>query len=195
MFAHAQFVAPSEGVFRIINVGYNAALMENYETNELRCTATIGDADDFDQLWILKKEGTGYSIQNAYTRGYIQTGNDVQEKPYWTGTTAKTFTITLGGGDKKGYNIFDPGLNKQGLHSKGANGNVVRWVDCDPSQWQFEKVEVSQEAMTLAQAEYAEFLRQKVEYENYCAELLENQDKFEEALAKYFADASCTVLK
>ena len=195
LFAHAQFVAPSEGVFRIINVGYNAALMENYETNELRCTATIGDADDFDQLWILKKEGTGYSIQNAYTRGYIQTGNDVQEKPYWTGTTAKTFTITLGGGDKKGYNIFDPGLNKQGLHSKGANGNVVRWVDCDPSQWQFEKVEVSQEAMTLAQAEYAEFLRQKVEFENYCAELLENRDELEEALAKYFDDAACTILK
>ena len=137
LFAHAQFVAPSEGVFRIINVGYNAALMENYETNELRCTATIGDADDFDQLWILKKEGTGYSIQNAYTRGYIQTGNDVQEKPYWTGTTAKTFTITSGGGEKKGYNIFDPGLNKKGLHSKGANGNVVRWTDCDASQWKF----------------------------------------------------------
>ena len=195
VFAHAQFVAPSEGVFRIINVGYNAALMEDYETNELRCTSTIGDADDFNQLWILKETDSGYSIQNAYTGAYIQTGNDVQEKPYWTGTTAKTFNITLGGGEKKGYNIFDPTLGAWGLHSKGANARVVRWTDCDPSQWQFEKVEVSKEAMTLAQAEYAEYLRLKVEFENYCAGLLTNQDKFEAALAKYFEDVACTVLK
>ena len=176
VFAHAQFVAPSEGVFRIVNVGYNAALMENYETNELRCTSNIGDEDDFDQLWILKKEGTGYTIQNAYTGAYIQTGNDVQEKPYWTGNTPKVFNIVLGGGDKKGYNIFDPGLGAWGLHSKGANERVVRWSDCDPSQWQFAAVEVSEEAMGLAQAEYAEYLKQKLEFEDYCTELLANQD-------------------
>ena len=195
VFAHAQFVEPSEGVFRIINVGYNAALMENYESNEVFCTSTIGDADDFNQLWILKASGSGYSIQNAYTGAYIQTGNNVQEKPYWTGATAKTFNITLGGGEKKGYNIFDPGLGSWGLHSKGANARVVRWTDCDASQWKFEKVEVSQEAMTLAQAEYAEYLRLKTEFEDYCTELLANQDKLEEALAKYFEDAACTVLK
>ena len=195
LFVHAEFVAPSEGVFRIINVDYNAALMENYESNEVFCTSTIGDADDFNQLWVLKKEGTGYSIQNAYTGAYIQTGNDVQEKPYWTGTTAKAFNIVLGGGEKKGYNIFDPTLGAWGLHSKGANDRVVRWTDCDPSQWQFEQVEVSVEAMTLAQAEYAEYLRLKVEFEDYCAELLANQDELEAALAKYFEDAACTVLK
>ena len=180
VFAHAQFVAPSEGVFRIINVGYNAALMENYETNELRCTSTIGDADDFDQLWLLKRSGSGFSIQNAYTGAYIQTGNDIQEKPYWTGTTAKTFNIILGGGEK-GYNIFDPSLGTWGLHSKGANDRVVRWSDCDASQWKFEKVEVSKEAMTLAQAEYAEYLRLKVELEKHCTELLASQDKIEAA--------------
>jgi hypothetical protein len=193
-FARAEYVEPSEGVFRIVNVAYNAALMENYESNELRCTSIIGDADDFDQLWILQKLGSGYSIQNAYTGAYIQTGNNVQEKPYWTGTTAKTFNITKGGSGK-GYNIFDPGLNKQGLHSKGANERVVRWSDCEPSEWQFEKVEVSEEAMTLAQAEYAEYLRLKIEFEDYSAELLANRDKFEEKLAKYFEDAACTILK
>lgn len=191
---HAQYVAPSEGVFRIINVGYNAALMEKYETNTLHCTATIGDNNDFDQLWILKELETGYSIQNAYTGAYIQTGNTGTEVPYWTGTTARAFNITVGG-SQKGYNIFDPTLGKQGLHSKGANGNVVRWVDCEASEWKFEKVEVSEEAMTLAQAEYAEYYRLKMEFENKCAELLANQDKFEKALAKYFEDAACTVLK
>ena len=193
VFAHAQYVAPSEGVFRIINVGYNAALMENYESNEVFCTSTIGDADDFNQLWILEKSGTGYSIKNAYTGAYIQTGNNEQEKPYWTGSTAKAFNIKAVGGDA--YNIFDPGLGEWGLHSKGANARVVRWSDCDPSRWQFEKVEVSVEAMTLAQAEYAEYLRLKIEFENYSAELLENLNKFETALYKYFEDAACTVLK
>ena len=191
---HAQYVAPSEGIFRIINVAYNAALMENYENNNLRCTSTIGDADDFDQLWILKKEGNGYSIQNAYTGAYIQTGNTGTEVPYWTGTTPKTFNIKAGG-SKKGYNIFDSTLNGQGLHSKGANGNVVRWVDCEPSEWKFAAVEVSKEAMTLAQAEYAEYLRAKLEFESTCAELIANKDKFEKALAKYFENAACTILK
>jgi hypothetical protein len=50
VFAHAQFVAPSEGVFRIVNVGYNAALMEDFLGHTLRCTATIGDNDDYEQL-------------------------------------------------------------------------------------------------------------------------------------------------
>ena len=190
----AQYVAPSEGVFRIVNVGYNAALMENYENNNLRCTTTIGDEDDFDQLWILKKVGSGYSIQNAYTGAYIQTGNTGTEVPYWTGTTPKTFNITPGG-SKKGYNIFDPSLSGQGLHSKGGNGNVVRWVDCEASEWQFAAVQVSNEAMGLAQAEYAKYLEEKTEFENRCEELLANLDNYEVALAKYFEDAACTVLK
>ena len=193
-FAHAQYVAPSEGVFRIVNVAYNAALMENYENNNLRCTSTIGDEDDFDQLWILKKVGSGYSIQNAYTGAYIQTGNTGTEVPYWTGETPKEFKISVGGSGK-GYNIFDPNLNGQGLHSKGGNGNVVRWVDCEASEWQFAAVEVSEEAMGLAQAEYAEYLQKKMEFENKCEELLANLDNFEVALAKYFEDAACTTLK
>ena len=194
IFAHAQYVAPSEGAFRIVNVAYNAALMENYENNNLRCVTTIGDENDFDQIWILKKVGSGYSIQNAYTGAYIQTGNTGTEVPYWTGTTPKTFNITAGG-SKKGYNIFDPNLTGQGLHSKGGNGNVVRWVDCEASEWQFAAVEVSQEAMSLAQAEYADYLQKKTEFESRYAELLTNLDKHEELLFKYFADTACTAFK
>lgn len=193
-FARAQYVAPSEGVFRIVNVAYNAALMENYENNNLRCTSTIGDENDFDQLWILKKVGSGYSIQNAYTGAYIQTGNTGTEVPYWTGETPKEFKISAGG-SKKGYNIFDPNLNGQGLHSKGGNGNVVRWVDCEASEWQFAAVEISEEAMGLAQAEYAEYLQQKIAFESRYEELQANLAKFDAALAKYFEDAACTILK
>ena len=47
VFAHAQYVAPTEGVFRIVNVAYNAALTEDFLNHTLHCTATIGDRDDW----------------------------------------------------------------------------------------------------------------------------------------------------
>ena len=153
-FAQAQYVAPSEGVFRIINVGYNAALMEDFLGHTLHCTATIGDNDDYEQLWILKTQGTGYSLQNVFTGAYIQTGNTGTEVNYWTGATAKQFNI-VAAGNENAYNIWDSTLGAQGLHSKGANGNVVRWVDCDPSRWNFVKVELSDADIAAARDEYA----------------------------------------
>ena len=181
VFAHAQFVAPSEGVFRIVNVGYNAALMEDFLGHTLRCTATIGDNDDYEQLWILKEAGSGYSLQNVFTGAYIQTGNTGTEVPYWTGATAKTFNLKAVGSDNA-YNIFDPTLGAQGLHSKGTNGNVVRWVDCDPSRWRFVKVELTDADITAARDEYAR---------------LTGGDKLEgyqAVLDEVFADKACTVL-
>lgn len=181
VFAHAQFVAPSEGVFRIVNVGYNAALMEDFLGHTLRCTATIGDNDDYEQLWILKETGSGYSLQNVFTGAYIQTGNTDTEVPYWTGATAKTFNLKAVGSDNA-YNIFDPTLGEQGLHSKGANGNVVRWVDCDPSRWNFVKVELSDADIAAARDEYAR---------------LTGGDKLEgyqAVLDEVFTDKACTVL-
>lgn len=181
VFAHAQYVAPSEGVFRIINVGYNAALMEDFLGHTLHCTATIGDNDDYEQLWILKEEGSGYSLQNVFTGAYIQTGNTGTEVPYWTGATAKTFNLKAVGSDNA-YNIFDPTLGAQGLHSKGANGNVVRWVDCDPSRWNFVKVELTDADIAAARDEYAR---------------LTGGDKLEgyqAVLDEVFADKACTVL-
>ena len=40
----AQYVAPSEGVFRIVNVEYGAAMTENFVNGKLHCAA-VGDAD------------------------------------------------------------------------------------------------------------------------------------------------------
>ena len=181
VFAHAQYVAPSEGVFRIINVGYNAALMEDFLGHTLHCTATIGDNDDYEQLWILKETDSGYSLQNVFTGAYIQTGNTGTEVNYWTGATAKTFNLKAVGSDNA-YNIFDPTLGAQGLHSKGANGNVVRWVDCDPSRWRFVKVELTDADIAAARDEYAR---------------LTGGDKLEgyqTVLDEVFADKACTVL-
>ena len=195
-FAYAQLEEPAEGVYRIVNVAYDAVLVENYETNTLHCTPYRVD-DDFSQLWILKKDGDRFSFQNAYTAAYIQTGNDQQEVPYWTGATADAFDVTLSGSND-GYNIFDPNLDEKGLHSKGAEGNVVRWVGCAASEWTFTKVEVSEEAMELAQAEYAEILAEKTAFEKAYASILqdcaENQAKYAEMLYKVFVDSACTKL-
>ena len=183
VFAHAQFVAPSEGVFRIINVGYNAALKEDFLGHKLFCTATIGDNDDYEQLWILKKadNSNGYSLQNVFTGAYIQTGNTGTEVNYWTGATAKTFNI-VAAGNEGAYNIWDSTLGAEGLHSKGANGNVVRWIDCDPSRWKFVKVELTDADITAARDEYAR---------------LTGGDKLEgyqAVLDEVFADKACTIL-
>ena len=181
VFAQAQYVAPSEGVFRIINVGYNAALMEDFLGHTLHCTANIGDNNDYEQLWILKTSGSGYSLQNLFTGAYIQTGNTGTEVNYWTGSTAKTFNI-VAAGNGNAYNIWDPTLGAQGLHSKGANGNVVRWVDCDPSRWRFVKVELTEQEIEAAREEYAR---------------LTGGDKLEgyqTVLNEVFVDKACTML-
>ena len=124
----AQYVAPSEGVFRIVNVAYDAALMEDFLAHKLYCTATVGDNDDYEQLWILKQQGAGYSLQNVFTGAYVQTGNSGTEVNYWTDATPKTFKIEAAE-KENAYSIWDTGLGAgQGFHSKGANGNVVRWT-------------------------------------------------------------------
>ena len=180
-FAHAQYGAPSEGVFRIVNVGYNAALMEDFVNSTLHCTSSIGDNDDYEQLWILKESGSGYSLQNVFTGAYIQTGNTGTEVNYWTGSTPKTFNIVAT--DKAdAYNIWDSTLGAQGLHSKGANGNVVRWVDCDPSRWYLAKVDLSDEEIAIARAEFERLTGG------------DNLDDYQKTLDEVFADKACTVL-
>ena len=194
----AQYVAPSEGLFRIINVEYNAALTEFYVSNTLY-TSRIGNNSDFDQLWLLKKSGNYYTIQNAYTGRYIQTGNNITEQPYWTDATPKGFNIVANlNKGANAYNIWDPTLGSTGLHSKGMDSRVVRWGtenDKAASEWKFVSVEVSEEALQRAQAEYAEYVAKTKEFEEKYAYLTSNRQAFETALAKYFQDAACTVLK
>ena len=182
VFAHAQYVAPTEGVFRIVNVAYNAALMEDFLNHKLYCTSTIGDNDDYEQLWILKEQGTGYSLQNVFTGAYVQTGNKDTEVNYWTDATPKTFNIEAAEADNA-YSIWDTGLSSgNGLHSKGANGNVVKWVACDASSWRFVSVDLSDEDIAAAREEFAR---------------LTGGDKlsgYQTVLDEVFTDKACTVL-
>ena len=194
----AQYVAPSEGVFRIINVEYGSALAENHVNNTIYSTQ-VGGNTSFDQLWILKQSGANYTLQNAYTCRYIQTGNNVNEQPYWTDVTAKAFNIVANSakGDDA-YNIWDPTLGSKGLHAKGMGERVVRWGrenDKAASEWKFVSVEVDEDALKQAQAEYAAYEAKVKAFEEEYAYLSGNVEKFETTLAKYFEDAACTVLK
>ncbi len=182
----AQYVAPSEGVFRIVNVEYGAAMSENFVSGKLQCAA-VGDADDYEQMWLLKKSGDYYTIQNVFTGAYVQTGNSGTEVPYWTGKDPKNFHIVanLNWG---GYNIWDTGLGSgQGLHSKGAEGNIVRWTteaQKAASEWQFVSIDITDEDMAKARAAFAEFANARA-----------NENAYAEVLATVFEDVACTVLK
>ena len=118
----AQYVAPSEGLFRIINVEYNAALTEFYVSNTLY-TSQIGNNSDFDQLWFLQKSGNYYTIQNAYTGRYIQTGNNITEQPYWTDAAPKGFNIVAN--LNKGANLFNRRLCLFRCATVGAKLGIV----------------------------------------------------------------------
>lgn len=193
----AQYVEPSEGMFRIINVEYNSALAENYMNNTILSSQVSNS--DFKQLWILKKSGELYTLQNAYTCKYIQTGNDVQEQPYWTDADPKGFKIVAN--PNKGddaYNIWDPALGSRGLHAKGVGERVVRWGredDKAASEWKFVSVEVPEDELKKAQAEYAAYEAKVKAFEEEYAYLSANVKAFENTLTKYFEDAACTVLK
>lgn len=186
-FASAQYVAPSEGVFRIVNMEYDAALTEDFVSNTLRC-ATIGDATDYEQLWILKGSGDYYTIQNVFTGRYVQNGNPGGESnPYWTGNNSKQFSFSLN--TNKGenvYNIWDNG-GGSGFHSKGPDGIVMRYrseSEKNATEWRFVKVEVDDAAVALAHEQYAEFCK-----------IQEKQNDYATALTEVFKDAACTVLK
>ena len=197
-FANAQYVAPSEGVFRIVNAEYNAALTEYHASNTLY-GSEIGENLDFKQLWILKKSENYYTLQNAYTQKYIQTGNNVKEQPYWTGDEPKNFKIVLN--PSKGddtYNIWDSTIGNEGLHSKGMGERVVKWKtesEKAATEWRFLPVEVSEEELKKAQQEYAEYVAKEEAFREKHSYFSANIETFEQTLEKYFDDAACTSLK
>ena len=177
---------PSAGVFRIVSEEYNAAITEDFVNGTLSCTAVGGD-EAYEQMWKLIPNGNNYYLQKVFTGRYVQTGNSGTEVPYWTGKSAKEFSIVKSS-NWPGYNIWDTGLGAgQGLHSKGATGNVVRWwseTSKAASEWNFVSVDITDEQIAAAQAVFREF-----------AGVQENADAYEAALKNVFEDAACTVLK
>ena len=184
VFAHAQYVAPSEGVFRIINAQFGTAITEDFVANSMYC-GTVGDAGDYDQMWILKKEGSKYTLQNVFSGRYVQTG----ASPFRTDENINgNFNIIKNSAWSKEqgetcYNIFDQ--SSDGLHCSNES-NVVRWHSESSkaaSEWRFVSVDITDEQIAAAREMY-----------NSCMGAEENLDAYQAVLNEVFADAACTVL-
>lgn len=186
MPAYAAFTVPDSGkVYRIHNVKSEKVIGEDCIARELMSTDAAG-SDDLKQLWLLKKSKDGYLVQNAYSGQYIQ-HNPHGSTVYPTGSQESVMYITSLGGTK--YAI---GQSSDAYLHLDNSGNIVRWWDeaNTGSQWQFEEVSVSSEAIALQQAAFQEF------YAEYQAklELMGHLDEYNTLLPTFFADVACTEL-
>ena len=182
------YTTPQAGkVYRIHNVNSEKVIGEDCIARQLASVDAAGN-DDFKQLWLLKESGSGYLIQNAYSGQYLHHCGQQSTQVYPTGAEEAVMYITKASGTQ--YAIGQ--ANGAYLHLDGSN-NIVRWWDKDntSSQWKFEEVTVSTEAISLQQAAFREF------YEGYQAklELIEHIDEYNAALPTFFTDLTCTELQ
>lgn len=183
----AAYTQPEAGkVYRIHNVKYGKVIGEDAIARQV-ASVDAADNSDFTQLWVLSTKGSGYLLQNAYSGQYLSHCSYQSTEVYPTSATEATMYLTAISGTK--YAIGQG--SGQYLHLDAGN-NIVRWWDKDtePSQWQFEEVKVSSEAITLQQAAFKTF------YEEYQAriELINHLDEYNALLPTFFADAACTEL-
>jgi len=180
------YTAPEAGkVYRIYNCKSQKVISEDGIAREL-LSADAAGSNDYKQLWMLIEKGNGFMFQNAYSGQYIQ-HNPNQSVSYTTGTTEATMYIHNVSGTK--YTISQS--NNAFFHSDPSN-NIVRWWDSanESSQWQFEEVKVSADAVALQQAAFQEF------YKEYQAklELMNHVDEYNALLPTFFTDLTCTEL-
>ena len=182
------YVTPESGkVYRIHNVKYGKVISEDCIARQLASVDAAGN-DDFKQLWLLQESGNGFVFQNAYSGQYIHHCGQQSTQIYPTGAEEAVLYLTKISGTE--YAIGQ--TTGAYLHLDGSN-NIVRWwdKDSDPSQWQFEEVAVSAEAISLQQAAFKEF------YAGYQAklELMNHIDEYNAVLPTFFTDLTCTELQ
>ena len=182
------YVTPESGkVYRIHNVKSEKVIGEDCIARQLASVDAAG-SDDFKQLWLLKESSNGYTIQNAYSGQYLHPCAQQSTQTYPTGAEEAVMYLTQVSGTQ--YAIGQ--ASGAYLHLDAGN-NIVRWWDKDntSSQWQFEEVKVSEEAISLQQAAFQEF------YAEYQAklELMQHVDEYNALLPTFFTDLTCTELQ
>ncbi|MBR3984761.1 MAG: M60 family metallopeptidase [Bacteroidaceae bacterium] len=182
------YVTPESGkVYRIHNVKSDKVISEDCIARQLASVDAAGN-DDFKQLWLLKESNNGYTIQNAYSGQYLHHCAQQSTRIYPTGAEEAVMYLTQVNGTQ--YAIGQ--ASGAYLHLDGSN-NIVRWWDKDntSSQWQFEEVKVSEEAISLQQAAFQKF------YAEYQAklELMQHVDEYNALLPTFFTDLTCTELQ
>ncbi len=177
---------PQDGaVYRMVNTyRENAMLAEDYGFNELFCMAKKDG--DCRQLWKFIKSSDGWYIQNIFTGRYIQHETEIGKR-FTTGENPELFYVSRNNGfDTECYNIVGASSSSS-LHCAG-DYTVVLWYCAvnrfEGSEWTYEQVEISDDEIAAARAQYNKFNIVR-----------ENKDSVMATLSKYFVDESCSALK
>ena len=184
--ASAAYTDPVSGkVYRIHNGKSAKVIGEDGIAREL--VSVDAQANDFKQLWLLQESGNGFLVQNAFSGQYLQACSQQSTQIYPTGNAKTTMYIKKESGT--GHSIGQ--TTGAYLHLDNGN-NIVRWWDAAnaASQWHFEEVNVSADAISLQQAAFQAFY---AEYEAKL-ELINHISEYNTALPTFFTDLSCTEL-
>lgn len=167
--------------YRIVSDSYGVAITEG--STMLRCKAV--DNSNFYQYWQLKKNGSGWQLQNVTTGRYIQHQTSMSRQ-FMTSTSPSTFYMRSAG-DAWKYTWFIDNTNNGGVGPHcDASHNVVLWATTGvpASKWLFEPVNLSAEDIANAQNAYQEY------YNLYL-----NLPTVQQHLDNLFEDKACTTLK
>ncbi len=179
---------PEDGkIYRISNVARdNSVVMENFMTHKLHCGEKSGT--DISQLWKFSKTEESWSIQNMLTDRYIQIeSNNINN--YATAESVAQLYISLNTTlSAECYNILNENGGNMGLHCE-SDFDVVPWRpstggSSNGSEWNFEKVEISDEEIAAAKENYGNL-----------SHIITNKDEIMVKYSAHFTDESCTELK
>lgn len=143
------------------------------------------DENNFSQYWRLVKNGTGWSFQSVITDKYIQRQTSTST-PYKMGVTKVAFNIKPVQDDWDYRWTIAFGSDASGMHDASSQGHqVVLWsTSAAASEWHFEKVELSEEAIEAARKASGEY-----------DAIVKNKTVIQTRLNALFADKACTTLK
>ena len=175
---------PADGkVYRLVSRYYpTLAATEDISSNGI-VTRAIGTDTDFEQLWQLKANGTGYTLTNLLTERTIYNYGG-ENNQYWTNPDeAHTFQIVSAGSD---WWTIRHNSSMGGLHAAWT-GKVVYWHDnaAEATQWKLQEVtRIAEEELSI----------QRLNYQHY-TDLANNEKQYNEALTRFFTDGSCAELR
>lgn len=162
----------------------NLMIAEDISRHTVYCPEDL--SNKLYQYWQLEQIGSNFAIKNVYTGRYLQNQTQLYQE-FRTGTSPAQFYI-FANTDMSGeyYTIRNNG-HIYGLHCDAAAALVPYMADSSSpggSSWQFKAVEVSEEELAAAAAEYAEFTA-----------AADNKESVIAAYTAFFDDELCLNLK
>ena len=185
LFVKAQDFPQDGAIYRLVNtVRENSVLVEEYFTHKLQGGAKNTQCND---LWLFKKSGEGWNIQNVFTELYIQVETD-NKNLYSTAETPTVLYVSRNNAfTTECYNFVNEKGGNWGIHCE-TDFDIVPWYSSsdkfDGSEWTYERVEMTEDEIAMARDRYDELFN-----------LYSNQEKIMEVYLSYFEDSSCSQLK